>query len=228
VGSGPCVLTRGSDVHHGSRDARRGFNLAPSSIAGPRGPVDATASNLDTLLDRGVGRRVRMLLSFQRPSHLFGKVFPSHGASKTVPISERTGEYSARSAVRGRNVRRAGEERPPGGKATSAVRGRNAHRLARAGKFARGCGQLGRLPRTAVLPVSAAARESLRRIDAYDRTCTVTVRCRGRSSKSISTTCCQVPSRSRPSTIGIVSDGPITAARRWAWEFVSWLRRLCS
>jgi len=35
------------------------------------GPVDATASNLDTHLDRGVGRRVRMLLSFQRPSHLF-------------------------------------------------------------------------------------------------------------------------------------------------------------
>lgn len=39
------------------------------------GPVDATASNLDTLLDRGIGRRVRMLLSFQRPSHLWGRGF---------------------------------------------------------------------------------------------------------------------------------------------------------
>ena len=48
----------------------------------------------------------------------------------------------------------------------------------------------------------------------HDTTWTVTVRRRGRSSKSISTTCCQVPSASRPSTIGIVSDGPITAARR--------------
>jgi hypothetical protein len=61
-----------------------------------------------------------------------------------------------------------------------------------------------------------------------DRTCTVTVRVRGRSSKSISTSCCQVPSASRPSTSGTVSDGPITAARRCAWAFVSWLRRLCS
>ena len=43
------------------------------------GPVDATASNLDTHLDRGVGRSVRMLLSFQRPSHLFGKGLPSPG-----------------------------------------------------------------------------------------------------------------------------------------------------
>jgi hypothetical protein len=62
----------------------------------------------------------------------------------------------------------------------------------------------------------------------YDRTCTVTVRRRGRSSKSIRTTCCQVPSWRWPSTIGIVSEGPMTAALRWAWEFVSWLRRLCS
>ena len=36
-----------------------------------------------------------MLLSFQRPSHLFGKGIPSQGASETVPISERTDEYSA-------------------------------------------------------------------------------------------------------------------------------------
>jgi hypothetical protein len=64
--------------------------------------------------------------------------------------------------------------------------------------------------------------------EAYDTTWTVTVRVRGRSSKSISTTCCQVPSMRRPSTSGIVSDGPISAARKWAWAFVSWFRRLCS
>jgi hypothetical protein len=43
----------------------------------------ATASNLDTHLDRGFGRRVRMLLSFQRPSHLFGRGFLPGGASET-------------------------------------------------------------------------------------------------------------------------------------------------
>ena len=62
----------------------------------------------------------------------------------------------------------------------------------------------------------------------YDSTWTVTTRLRGRSSKSIRTSCCQVPSASSPSTTGIVSDGPMIAARRWAWELVSWLRRLCS
>jgi hypothetical protein len=61
-----------------------------------------------------------------------------------------------------------------------------------------------------------------------DRTWTLTVRSRARSSKSISTICCQVPSASRASITGIVSDGPISAARRWAWELVSWLSRLCS
>jgi hypothetical protein len=59
----------------------------------------ATASNLDTHLDRGVGRRVRMLLSFQRPSHHFWKGFLLRGASgNRVRIPERTDEYSARSA----------------------------------------------------------------------------------------------------------------------------------
>jgi len=66
---------------------------------------------------------------------------------------------------------------------------------------------------------------ALVRVD-QDRTWTTIVRSRGRSSKSMRTTCCQVPRASRPSTIGIVSDGPITAARRWAWELESWLSRL--
>ncbi len=47
-----------------------------------------------------------------------------------------------------------------------------------------------------------------------ERTWTVTVLVRGRSSKSISTICCQVPSPSAPSTTGRLSEGPITAALR--------------
>jgi hypothetical protein len=54
-----------------------------------------------------------------------------------------------------------------------------------------------------------------------DTTWTVIVRSRARSSKSISTICCQVPSVRRPSITGIVSDGPTSAARRWACELVS-------
>jgi hypothetical protein len=75
-------------------------------------------------------------------------------------------------------------------------------------------------PRRSAVPPALAA--------VYEITWTVTVRLRGRSSKSISTTCCHVPSTSRPSRSGIDSDGPISAARRCAWAFVSWLRRLCS
>ena len=57
----------------------------------------ATASNLDTLLDRGIGRRVRMLLSFQRPSHPFRKVFLlKRSVRDPTWISERTDQYSAR------------------------------------------------------------------------------------------------------------------------------------
>ena len=91
---------------------------------------------------------------------------------------------------------------------------------------------LARKPRSGDDPlaqiVSSAAGRWRRREHRYDRTWTVTVRWRGRSSKSMSTTCCQVPSASRPSMTGIVSDGPITAARRCACALLSWLRMLCS
>ena len=66
----------------------------------PRRAGRATASNLDTHLDRGFGRKVRMLLSFQRPSHLFGRGFLPGARPKPSPIPERTGEYSARIAAR--------------------------------------------------------------------------------------------------------------------------------
>jgi hypothetical protein len=47
---------------------------------------------------------VRMLLSFQRPSHLCGQVIPNRGRVRNRPIPERTGEYSARIAARGSRV----------------------------------------------------------------------------------------------------------------------------
>jgi hypothetical protein len=56
-------------------------------------------------------------------------------------------------------------------------------------------------------------RTERRSADAQLTTWTATVRCRGRSSKSIRTICCQVPSVRRPSTNGIDSEGPISAAR---------------
>jgi hypothetical protein len=56
---------------------------------------------------------------------------------------------------------------------------------------------------------------------AQNTTWTETVRSRGRSSKSISTICCQVPRLRRPSVRGKDSEGPIRAARWWAWELES-------
>ena len=57
-------------------------------------------------------------------------------------------------------------------------------------------------------------------VDQHRRS-TSTVRSRGRSSKSNSTICCQVPSPRRPPITGIDTDGPITAARRCACALVS-------
>ena len=156
-----------------------------------------------------VGRRVRMLLSFQRPSHLFGRGFLLRGAPEN-----RTGSRSGPMSIAPHS--RLGKTRA------------DAPREFRAFGRTMGCGPFGHgrrdptqsgpgpvaRPFTPITP--APAPWPLRA--SQDRTWTVTVRERGRSSKSISTTCCQVPSASRPSTTGIVSDGPITAARRCAWE----------
>jgi len=89
----------------------------------------------------------------------------------------------------------------------------------------------GQPDRRGIVAANRAGRRPLvrwrSRASRYETTWTVTTRWRGRSSKSISTTCCQVPSPRRPSSNGIVSDGPIRAARRCAWAFESWLRMLC-
>ena len=57
-------------------------------------------------------------------------------------------------------------------------------------------------PRGRLTPGAASGRSR------YASTCTITLRSRGRSSKSTRTSCCQVPVTSRPSRRGMVSDGP--------------------
>jgi hypothetical protein len=84
--------------------------LAPPIEVDPlRGSRRATASNLDTLLDRGVGREVRMLLSFQRPSHLFRRGAPSYRHAESELDPERTAEYSAQPPQLGGAARRRGQ-----------------------------------------------------------------------------------------------------------------------
>ena len=97
-GSGPCVLTRDPMYTNGpgTHDGVSIWHRRSRPVRAGR----ATASNLDTHLDRGVGRSVRMLLSFQRPSHLFGRGFLPGARPKSCPIPERTGEYSARTPMR--------------------------------------------------------------------------------------------------------------------------------
>ena len=58
-------------------DARRGQSWHRRLSRSAKRTKATAASNLDTLLGRGIGREVRMLLSFQRPSHLFKKGIPS-------------------------------------------------------------------------------------------------------------------------------------------------------
>ena len=202
VGSGPCVhrhrrrKPEGVELEYTASSGRKtGSILAPSSQMARRPGRPTTASNLDTLLGRGNDREVRMLLSFQRPSHLFKKGFPSQGRIQE-PSGSRSGPVSI----------------APKSRAVEGPRFRPA---------ATDPGRLPRVAQTGATPVRTG-------LSAYDSTCTVTTRLRGRSSKSIRTICCQVPSASSPPTTGIVSEGPMIAARRWAWELVSWLRRLCS
>jgi len=76
---------------------KTGSILAPPSEEPSVWVARATASNLDTLLDRGVDRVVRMLLSFQRPSHLFGRGLLRLGRIRMTCFGprRRTDEYSA-------------------------------------------------------------------------------------------------------------------------------------
>jgi hypothetical protein len=69
----------------GSR-RKTGSILAPPFEVIRERTIRATASNLDTHLDRGIGRKVRMLLSFQRPSHLFRKVILLQGRARVLEL----------------------------------------------------------------------------------------------------------------------------------------------
>jgi hypothetical protein len=196
-GPDPCVpsprLTAGgrspsTQVGFGTQDGVNLGTVVPSKKTRKAG-ARATASNLDTLLGRGIDRRVRMLLSFQRPSHLLEKGCPSQGRARDSVAGSRGGLMSidTRSA-RGQWRRRAPRRRSP----------------ARAWILAQS-------------QTAQAIRPSRDHLDGgHETTWTVTVRVLGRSSKSISTSCCHVPRASVPSSTGTVSEGPITAARRCA------------
>jgi len=78
-----------------------GVNLGTVVRVPPRGALAFDGVEpLDTLSDRESGRRVRMLLSFQRPSHLLRKVVLLKVAPETLKrIPGRTDEYSARNPL---------------------------------------------------------------------------------------------------------------------------------
>jgi len=158
----------------------------------------------------------------------------SRGATGRTQRPARTAEYSALPARP--------PTRPAWRGAASAGRGTVAHPgAARMSGAALGIGapwasgrwtsglRVERQRRASGLRVEWQRRASERAAGAaYDSTCTDTTRSRGRSSKSSRTICCQVPRPSSPPTIGIVSLGPTSAARKWLWALVSWLRSLCS
>jgi hypothetical protein len=83
--------TAGSGAHDGV-----GLGTVVSSLPEERGGTTAFEPG-HTISTEGRSR-VRMLLSFQRPSHLFRKVPPSQwGASASLQAPERTDEYCAES-----------------------------------------------------------------------------------------------------------------------------------
>ena len=83
-------------MYTGGSGTQDGVNSGPPFELLPEGNGQATVSNLDTQLDRRFGRRVRMLLSFQRPSHLLEEGDPPQGRARVLePAPGRTDEYSA-------------------------------------------------------------------------------------------------------------------------------------
>jgi hypothetical protein len=107
-GTDPCALTRKLLVHRELRGARRGTSiLAPPFARIPEGPGDDGVEPGHTPRSGDSDRRVRMLLSFQRPSHLFGRGFlPVGRPARGFPRLGRTDEYSAQSDHRGESLHR--------------------------------------------------------------------------------------------------------------------------
>jgi hypothetical protein len=217
----PLRLQIWCPVHSGLQGARRGQSWHRRPVD-PKGPIERRRRTW-THSSTNTGRRVRMLLSFQRPSHL---------CRKGLLLS---GTPASRIESRGRPISIAPEHRVA--KLSSdiltrpsdwAAPSRSNIAPAEAESLLWVDRRRSRPPTRPFAAAAPAARQRPRPGVDHDRTLTVTVRCRGRSSKSSSTSCCQVPSARRPSISGIVSEGPISAARRCACALVSWFRRLCS
>jgi hypothetical protein len=84
------------DVHRGLRSARRGQFWHRRSSCPPKEehPSDGVEPGHNSR--PGFGRRVCMLLSFQRPSHLLQEGSPPQGRARVLePVPGRTDEYSA-------------------------------------------------------------------------------------------------------------------------------------
>jgi len=83
------------DVHRGLRSARRGQFWTAVRDA-PRGERSSDGVEPGHISRPGFGRRVCMLLSFQRPSHLLWEGDPPQGRARVrEPVPGRTDEYSA-------------------------------------------------------------------------------------------------------------------------------------
>jgi hypothetical protein len=154
----------GAPVHRELRDARRGQSWHRRLSRSAKRTKATAASNLDTLLGRGIDRRVRMLLSFQRPSHLSEKGLPSRGAHPgPIRIPERTGEYSAETAPRERaRGRRRYRPRQHSGRARKlpgrSRRGRAGDRRSRSSRPAARCRARARRRRSGSIPRARSAR----------------------------------------------------------------------
>ncbi len=84
VGCGPLRLLHGRSKYTGSGRRKTGSILAPSSVGIPKDPSGRRRRTWTHNLDRGIDRRVCMLLSFQRPPHRFWRGFLFRDASGAV------------------------------------------------------------------------------------------------------------------------------------------------
>src|SRR5881275_526594 len=102
-GTDPCALTRKLHVHRKLRGARRGTSILAPPCARPRKRESATtASNLDTLLDRGFRSKGAHAVEFSKTVAPLGRGFlPLGRPGCSRPLVGRTNKYSAQSDHRG-------------------------------------------------------------------------------------------------------------------------------
>ncbi len=87
LGSGPCAI--GGDGVHSAPPAQDGVNLISPPVARRTAASDGVEPG-HTQSQPGVAEMVRMLLSFQRPPHLFGEVAPLALCAFGHPVVVRT------------------------------------------------------------------------------------------------------------------------------------------